>query len=292
MNAIECKIDSSSIQKLLSTGNGDAALLYLYIQSGNNPDTAQQSLRMPEARYQCAAATLRQLGLWPEERVRFVPTSERPMYSETDVQTAVNQDQEFKVLYGEIQHLLGRTLTTEELKIILGFVRYLGLSTDVICVLVCYCRDRARQKGSTRNPSLRAIEKEAYHWAEQGIDTIEEASAFIQAQNLRKSRLQELMGLLQIRGRELTQAELKYAQAWLEMGFENEVISMAYERTCLNTGSMNWPYMNKILLRWHQAGYRTAQQVRAGDAAKGSKKGPRQLDADEMAAIARIMEEG
>ena len=163
---------------------------------------------------------------------------------------------------------------------------------DVICVLVCYCRDRIRQKGSMRNPSLRSIEKEAYHWAEHGIDTIEEASAFIQAQNVRKSRLQELMGLVQIRGRELTQAELKYAQAWLEMGFENEVITMAYERTCLNTGGLNWPYMNKILLRWHQAGYRTVQQVRSGDVAKGAKKGSRQLDADEMAAIARMMEEG
>ena len=290
MNALECKIDGSSIQKLLSAGNGDAALLYLYIQSGNNPDAAQQSLRMPESRYQCAAAVLRQLGLWPEEKNRFIPTGERPMYSEQDVRRAMDQDGDFRVLYEEVQHLLGRSLNTEELKIILGFVRYLGLSTDVICVLVCYCRDRARQKGSMRNPSLRAIEKEAYHWAEQGIDTMEEAAAFIQTQNIR--RTQELMGLLQIRGRELTQAEQKYAQAWLEMGFENEVISMAYERTCLNTGSLNWPYMNKILLRWHQVGYRTAQQVRAGDAAKGSKKGPRQLDADEMAAIARLMEEG
>lgn len=292
MNALECKIDGSSIQKLLSAGNGDAALLYLYIQSGNNPDTARQALRMPESRYQCGAAILRQLGLWPEEKPRFIPTGERPMYSEQDVRRAMDQDVDFRVLYEEVQHLLGRTLNTEEMKIILGFVRYLGMSTDVICVLVCYCRDRARQKGSTRNPSLRSIEKEAYHWAEQGIDTIEEASAFIQAQNVRKSRLQELMGLLQIRGRELTQAEQKYACAWLEMGFENEAITMAYERTCLNTGGMNWPYMNKILLRWHQAGYRTAQQIRAGDAAKGSRKGPRQLDADEMAAIARLMEEG
>ena len=214
------------------------------------------------------------------------------MYSQQDVQAAIDQDGEFRSLYGEIEHLLGRGLNPEELKIILGFVRYLGLPADVICVLVCYCRDKARQRGSSRNPSLRAIEKEAYHWAEQGIDTIEQAGAFIQAQNMRNSRIRELMDLLQIRGRELTPAEQKYALSWLEMGFENDVISLAYERTCLNTGGMNWPYMNKILLRWHQAGYRTTQQVRAGDAAKGTKKGPRQLDADEMAAIARMMEEG
>lgn len=291
MNAVECNVDKLSVQKLLSAASGDAALLYLYIQSGNDPAQAGQALRLTSARYQCAAATLRQLGLWPEERARFIPSGERPMYSEQDVRNAVDQDGEFRSLYGEIEHLLGRGLNTEELKIILGFTRYLGLSADVICVLISYCKDRARQQGK-RTPSLRSIEKEAYAWAEQGIDTIEQAGAFIQAQNMRRSRIRELMDLLQIRGRELTAAELKYAQSWLDMSFEKDVIALAYERTCLNTGGMNWVYMNRILTRWHEAGFRTVQQVRSGDAKRGKKNVPRQLDADEMAAIERLMQEG
>ena len=291
MNAVECKVDQLSVQKLLSSGSGDAALLYLYIQSGNDPNQAGQALRMTSARYQCAAATLRQLGLWPEERPRFIPSGERPMYSEQDVRNAVDQDGEFRSLYGEIEHLLGRGLNTEELKIILGFTRYLGLSADVICVLICYCKDRARQQGK-RMPALRTIEKEAYAWAEQGIDSIEQAGAFIQAQNMRRSRIRELMEMLQIRGRQLTAAELKYAQSWLDMNFDKDVIALAYERTCLNTGGMNWVYMNRILTRWHEAGFRTVEQVRTGDAKRGKKNGPRQLDADEMAAIERLMQEG
>ena len=161
MNATDCTVDRSSVQKLLSAASGDAALLYLYIQSGNDPATAEQALRLSAGRYQCAAATLRQMGLWPEEKIRFVPTGERPEYSQQDVTSAMDTDSEFRSLYGEIQRLLGRTLNIEELKIILGFVRYLGLPADVICVLVCYCKDRARQRGSLRNPSLRTIEKEA-----------------------------------------------------------------------------------------------------------------------------------
>ena len=73
------------------------------------------------------------------------------------------------------------------------------MTPDLISVLVCYCKDRARQKGSLRNPSLRTIEKEAYAWAERGIDTLEEAAAFIQTQNVRNSRLNRLMQQLQIR---------------------------------------------------------------------------------------------
>ena len=292
MIAAEFLVDKQSVQKLLSAASGDAALLYLYIQSGNDPAHAEEILRLTSGRYQCAAATLRQMGLWPEEQKHYIMSGERPQYSEQDVQSAMNQDVEFKSLYGEIQRLMGRTLNTEELKIILGFVRYLGLPVDVICVLVCYCKDRAKQRGNLRSPSLRAIEKEAYAWAEQGIDTMEQAGAFIQAQNKRRSKLSELLKTLQIYGRELTPGESKYAQAWLEMGFAQDAIAYAYERTCLNTGGMNWAYMNKILTRWHEAGYRTAEQAKAGDAQKGQKKAPRQLDADELAAIERMMQEG
>ncbi len=292
MNALEYKLDASSIHKLLSAASGDAALLYLYIQSGNDPGAAEQALHLTGARYQCAAATLRQLGLWPEEKPRFIPTAERPLYSELDVQIAVNEDKDFKRLYGEVQSQLGRTLNTEELKIILSFTRYLGLPEDVICVLINYCKEQARLRGKLRMPSLRTIEKEAYAWAERGIDTMEEAAAFIQVQSFRHSRLQELMDQLQIRGRSLTPGELKYAQSWLDMSFAREVIAMAYERTCINTGGMNWAYMNKILTRWHEAGLHTVEAVRSGDSSKGARKGPRQLDADELAAIERMMQEG
>jgi DnaD/phage-associated family protein len=188
---------------------------------------------------------------------------------------------------------LGRSLNTEELKILLGFIRYLGLPEDVIAVLVSYCRDRARMKGNPRNPSLRMIEKEAYHWAEMGIDTLEEAAAYIHDQNVRHSRLGHLMQLLQIRGRNLTQAELRYAQSWLDMQLSDEIITLAYERTCINTGGLNWPYMNKILSGWHASGWKTADQVRNGDRKPNAKTQPgqRSLDPEEQAAIARMLQE-
>ena len=180
----------------------------------------------------------------------------------------------------------------EELKILLGFVRYLGLPGDVISLLVCYCKERARKRGSLRNPSLRTIEKEAYQWAEQGIDTLEAASAYIQTQNQRESQMTSLMSLLQIRGRNLTAAEERYAGAWLTMGFDADAIREAYERTCLNTGGLNWAYMNKILIRWQQAGFHTLEQVRAGDQKNLPKGASGQLGEAELEAIQSILQEG
>lgn len=284
-------IEQADMTKLLSAANPDAALLYLYLRSGNALAQADEQLHMSQSRVGCASAILRQLGLWQEEEKRFVP-GERPAYSERDVMSAMDTDRDFRSLYGEIQRLLGKNLNTEEMKILLGFVRYLGLSPDVISVLVCYCKDRARQRGSLRNPSLRTIEKEAYAWAEQGIDTMEEAAAFIQRQNLRNSQLGQLLQLLQIRGRNLTPGEEKYARQWLEMGFEKDALALAYERTCLNTGGLSWAYMNRILTRWHEAGWHTVQQVKQGDQKPSQPKGASgNLGAAELEAIQNALKE-
>ena len=291
MNIESVKIEKPDLHRLLSAGSGDAALLYLYLQAGNPAENAAAELGMSASRRGCAEATLRQLGLIREDEKKILP-GERPNYTERDVLQAEHTEPSFRSLCGEVQRLLGRNLNTEELKILLGFVRYLGLPEDVISVLVCYCKDRARQQGKLRNPSLRTIEKEAYAWAEMGIDTMEEAGAYIQSRNLRNSRISRIMNILQIRGRTLTPGEEKYAQGWLDMGFDEESIAMAYERTCINIGGLNWSYMNKILTRWHQAGLHSAEAIRQGDKKPAAtKSGPRQLDADEQAAIARMLQE-
>ena len=292
MNIESVGLDRDAVHKLLSAASADAALLYIFLKAGNPPQGAESALNMNPSRVDCAMATLRQLGLWSDERSSRIPAGERPCYTERDVLNAADSDASFRALCGEVQRLLGRNLNTEELKILLSFVNYLGLPGDVISVLICYCKDRARQKGSLRNPSLRSIEKEAYAWAEQGIDSVEEAAAFIQRQNARNSRMGRLLQLLQIRGRTLTAAEERYAQSWLDMGFDDAAITMAYERTCINTGALKWPYMNSILTRWHEAGLHTADQIRGSDRKSIPKGASGELGEAELAAIARTLREG
>ena len=291
MNCTDLHIDKSHVHKLLLTANSDAAVLYLYVHSGNDPERALEELKFTETRYNVASATLRQLGLWPEPKKTLV-VGERPQYTETDVIRAADTDGDFRQLCGEVERQLGRALNTEEQKILLGFIRYLGLPLDVIFVLVCYCKERARQKGSHRAPTLRAIEKEAYFWADQGIDTMEEASAFIQHQNMRNSRLGKLLQILQIRGRNLTAGEEKYAYKWMDMGFGDDVIALAYERTCINTGGLSWAYMNRILLRWHEAGLTTLEKIQQGDKKPAPKGATGELGQAEMEAIQKLLREG
>lgn len=291
MNTLELTLPLTDVQKLLASGSADGALLYLYLKCGGDPAAAIPNLGLNQTRHSCASAALRQLGLCQEQSPRFMPAGERPNYTEQDVTRALSKDHEFQMLQGEVQRVLGRVLSTEELKIFLSFQHYLGLPAEVVQLLVNYCKERCRRRGSNRNPSIRMIEKEAYAWAEQGIDTMEEAAAFIQSRNLMDSRLARLTRLLQISGRNLTPAEERYAASWLSMGFDEEALNLAYQKTCLNTGGLKWPYMNKILLSWHQQNLHTGQEVQEKDRKPGVSAGVRTLDEEEREAIARMLRE-
>ena len=285
------QIEKEHVHKLLCAQNPDAALLYLYIKDGGTPGQAAQKLGYTESRYACAYATLRQLGLLHEEKQVRLP-GEQPQYTELDVRSAMDLDMDFRALWGEVQRILGKNLTTEELKILLGFVRYLGLPAEVVVLLVCHCKEEARQKGRKHAPGLHRIEKEAYKWAEMGIDTMEEAAAYVKQQQLRFSQTGRIMEILQIRGRNLTAPESRYIKQWLEMGFDEQTIGLAYERSCLNTGGLAWPYMNKILLSWHGQGLHTAQEIRGERKPAVPKGASGEMGDAELAAIQKMMKEG
>ena len=262
----EIILTSENIRKLLAAGNGDSALLYL-CRAAEFSDVATG---FSEARLECAAALLRQLGLDDSRNPKFQRAAQRPEYTEEDLSAQMaNPRSSFPKLVGEVQRCLGKVLNTEELKILLAMVSYLGLPEEVVNILVHYCVERNRGRGAGRMPSMRSIEKEAYHWADEGIDTLEKAAAHMQNQNRISSRQAELCQLLGITGRRLTPAEERYLQSWIDMGFANEVIAMAYERTCENTGGLTWKYMSRILESWNSQGLYTVEQIRTQDRKPG-----------------------
>lgn len=264
-------IPEEDLRRLLGAGSPDAALLYLYLRSGGEAASAPDRLGLPQHRADLALALLRQTGLIQEPEKRFLDP-EKPVYTEQDLAREMARGTSFGALVGEVQRRFGRILSTEELKILLSFCDYLGMPAEVVGMLITYCIQRARAKGAVRMPSMRTIEKEAYRWAEQDIQTIEEAAAYMQQQLSRHSQAETVRRILQLGDRKLTPGEEKYVLSWLAMGFSPEAIQMAYEKTCLNTGSLKWAYLNSILKSWDQQGLHDPAQIRAGD--RGAEKKP------------------
>ena len=98
-------LNDGDVRRLLSAASPDGALLYLYLQSGNPLENAEADLKLNPQRIQCAAATLRQLGLFTDQKRSTIAPGERPNYTEMDV-IAMEKDTDFQQLYGEVQRLL------------------------------------------------------------------------------------------------------------------------------------------------------------------------------------------
>lgn len=293
----ELKLPLPQVRRLLATGSGDAALLYLYIQSGGPLPPDPNVLRLSPERAEAALTSLRGLGLYETATAHIRP--EPPRYTEADVLNATKREGSFPLLVGEAQRRFGRVLSTEELKILLSMTDYLGLPEEVVGLLITFCIQRARAKGNTRAPSLRSVEKEAYRWADEGIDTLQTAGPYMQARLERLTQIGKLQERLQLTGRRLTQAEERYLNDWLELGFDGDAIVLAYERTCLNTGSMKWPYCNSIIQSWHGKGLHTVREIETGDTRPQSSPSRRvpvgsagqgELGEIEQDALARMLE--
>lgn len=277
-------------RKLLAAASGDSALLYLYIKAGGSPEQAASALRLTASRLDCAAASLKQLGLWPDTPKVLRPETP-PRYSEEDI-LSHQHDSSFQSLIGETQRRLGKFLSTEELKILLSLYDYLGLPTEVISVLISFCIQRSKLRGGQRMPAMRIIEREAYHWADLGIETLEEAASHMQSQLEQQTRLGQIRRLLQLHDRKLTPGEEKMVVQWLDWGFGDQEIQAAYEKTCMNTGGLKWPYLNSILKSWHDQNLHTIQAIEAGDKAPGKpgQQAGTQISQLELDAIRRIMQ--
>ena len=285
--AEEVRISAEEAQRLLASGNADAVLCLLWLRGMRGCGTPP----MDTERMNRAVQVLRQLALLPQEHPPVRET--RPAYSEETVAKQLNTNRTFQTLVGECQRILGRVLSTEELKSLLSIHDYLRLPDEVTAIVVSYCVQRARARGG-RMPGMRTVEKEAYIWSDLGIETVEAAVPYMQNQLARQSRVGRICAKLQISGRQLTQAETKYVLQWIDWGFPDDSIYLAYEKTCLNTGDLKWPYLHSILASWNEKGLHTVEEIRAGDGGgKGKQNGAKQPVPDlEREAVRKLMQEG
>lgn len=295
----DLNIPAQDVRRLLTSACPDAALLYLYLHTGGEAEKAAQALRFTARQLDYASASLRQMGLYPETG-KHLSSAEPPVYTEADIAHEYAANPEFPAMVGETQRRLGRLLSTEDLKTLLCIYRHLGLPVEVISILVHYCTERVRARDPGRVPTLRMIEKEAYRWADLGIDTLEEAAVYMQNQLQLQMRAKRIRAVLQIEERKLTAGEEKLIHTWLSWGFGEEEIRAAYEKTCINTGCLKWPYLHSILKSWHEQGFTTLSQIEAGDHAAQPRPKPQQnviQHGDEMGeferrAMEKMMQKG
>lgn len=290
-------ISPAAADALIAAHDGETALLALYLarHPGADDETAAAVLCRTRAEIANAREKLGRI-LHADRAARtdrpFYPTDEPVDYPAKEIVGTFEKDRSFQPILGELTRILGNTPSRAYLNTLVDIYDHLGMPPEVIMVLLNYCNDEIRRRyGSERRPSPRQISEEAYTWANREILSLEQADAYIAAGAKRREDKSRIAALMGIRGRELSRTESKYLESWIEMGFDDEAIAAAFDRTLTNTGALKWPYLNGILKNWHAKGLHDAAAIEAAEGRRreqGRGNGtPGEVDPDELERIRR-----
>ncbi|HPE15578.1 MAG TPA: DnaD domain protein [Oscillospiraceae bacterium] len=260
-------------ERLVRSRDGAAALLYLHIllKDGALSETEAASvLHLGPAALREAEAQLVALGLLQKDESAGAPAPETPdappEYTSEDIAREMESASAFPALVRETQRRLGKLLSPGELKALYEIYDYLSLPAEVVILLVTYCDEESRRlHGPARPPRLPDIRREAYRWKRAGADTLAGASEHLRRLEERRSGYASLMEVVGRTGREPAAAERRYLDAWEDMGFSADAVSLAYDKTVLKKGELSWPYLNSILRSWHAKGLHTPAEIASGD---------------------------
>ena len=117
-------VTASALRTLLSSGNGDAALLYLALlrrHGGVAPRSLAGELRWDRERIERAETALQEMKLLaPEPEAEPPLPAERPAYSGTDVAEKLETSGEFRSLLAAVEQRMGKKLATPDAASLLG----------------------------------------------------------------------------------------------------------------------------------------------------------------------------
>ena len=270
-----------TIDKLVRAGDGDAALLYLYILKTRGQSTSAEAaaaLGKTPGGIATAMTVLSRLGLVKIDRntedaeqdalagAPAPPPREEPrQYSISEIKRELETGSEFHALVQEAQNKLGKILSPDEMLRLFGIYDGLRIPPEVVLQLITHCITESRGRGGGRMPSVRYIEKAAYTWEREGIFSLDRAEEYLKALEARKSARGEIKRALQIRDREFSETEKNYVDGWISLGFDAGAVAIAYDRTLVNTGRLVWNYIDSIMKSWHSKNLHDPKEISEKD---------------------------
>lgn len=153
------------------------------------------------------------------------------------------------------QEILGKTLRNKDIETLYWFYDELGLSPEVITMLLEYCVSKDKR-------NMNYIEKVAISWHENGIVTIDAADRFINNEKEKSGYFYSLRKLFGIDNRSLSKTEETYLKSWRDdLGMDENMVGLAYEYCIMQTSKLSFPYMNSIIKRWNELGIHTVPEA-------------------------------
>ncbi|MBP3362070.1 MAG: DnaD domain protein [Clostridia bacterium] len=182
-------------------------------------------------------------------------SDEHPMYDIGEISKHIEDNEKLSEMMQLSQEVLGRTLSSAEMKSLYWFYDKLEFSPEVILMLLEYCVSIGKK-------SMTYIERVASGWHKRGLDSIEAVESFLNENETKKKYMNNLKQLFGIRERSLTGIEEEYLEKWHDtLDMSEEMIALAYEYCILRINKISFPYMDKIISNWHEKGISTIPEA-------------------------------
>ncbi len=255
MRAASCEM----LDKLINIGDGDAALLYLYILrhgNGTDSDTAMRKLKLPSDRFERAIFTLNSLNTPAVAAVEDNPNAV-PQYTASELRRARKEDHKFSAVCQSAEDTLGRTLTESQLRNLFTAYDHWGLSAGAIIELLAYLKNEKKEIRT------RDIRKEAYHWADMGIVTAQGAQEYIARLAAEKPISEAIYRALSTDPQHPASKAQEVCRFALSHGFPPDAVELAMRRTGTKKGEKSFDYTLGILKGWEAKGIHTVSEITA-----------------------------
>lgn len=275
-------VSNAFIDTYMTAANGEYVKVFLYLLRHEGEEVTvsaiADALDHTEADVKRALAYWEEAGLLEREgdggRPESRQSAEKEAAAARDVEIPeegnscdrmerLSGDEEFTALLYAVQQYLGKTFTQIECEKFAFFYDGLKMSGDLLEYLAEYCAGGGHS-------SIRYIEKVALNWYQMGIHTREEARDYTMRYSRDTSAVMKAFG---ITGRSPATAETEFMKRWFkEFGFDCKLVTEACGRTIKATGTASFPYADKILTGWKEAGVKTLGDVEELDRRRQASK--------------------
>lgn len=175
--------------------------------------------------------------------------------SSAEIVARIEESPEIGHLFNEAQQKLGKTIGYDGQCTLLLVHDHYGLPIEVLFMLIDYCVS----VGKTNYSYIEAVGRD---WGIREIDTLDKAAEQITSLRNANSLWKEFAQAAGIKTPRPTQTQVEFLRRWSdEWKFGIDMILLAYEEMADHTGKLSFGYINKVLMSWHNKGYKTPEDI-------------------------------
>ncbi len=164
-----------------------------------------------------------------------------------------------KDMLKDIEVLLGRPLSPNEMSLYLNWQKEFGFSSELILILIEYCVSKGKS-------DHRYIEKVALAWYDQKISTVEQAQNLIKKTEDKWINIRKILSYLGINNTDIMKPQQDMIEKWiLAFKFPNEVIFKACDICFERLNRADFKYIDGILSNWNKNNIRTLEDIALKD---------------------------